>query len=298
MEASPQAYFDQLGNASQVFALFDLLPDVSFFVKDRQGRYVWLNPLGCEFCRVRSSRDAFGKTDRDFFPESRAAKYVADDEAVMRSGQPIVNRLEPAPEGEGSPHLVVTSKLPLRDATGAVVGVVGFSRRVESLSCLPFAWPKLARAVEILHRNFADPLRTQSLAKTVGLSVSQFERAFRKTFQSTPRQYLLRIRVEHACRRLAETGATLAEVAQACGFYDQAHFARAFQELMGVKPSVYRRQAQQPAVCPVPAEVLKAVSAARRSAKTKGPRCSFQAGDSQGGSSVQKKTGADFSAGF
>ena len=280
MEASPQAYFDQLGNASQVFALFDLLPDVSLFVKDRQGRYVWLNPLGCEFCRVRSSRDAFGKTDRDYFPEARAAQYMADDEEVMRSGQPIVNRLEPAPEEDGSPHLVVTNKLPLRDVSGQVVGVAGFSRRVESIRSLPFAWPKLARAVEILHRDFAGALRTQSLAKTVGLSVSQFERAFRKTFRTTPRQYLLRVRVEHACRRLAETGATLAEVAQACGFYDQAHFTRVFQEQMGVKPSVYRRQAQQPTVDPAPAEVLEAGAAARRSAKTKRPGRSFPTGDS------------------
>ena len=272
MEAYPQAYFDQLGNASQVFALFDLLPDVSLFVKDRQGRYVWLNPLGCEFCRVRSSREAFGKTDRDYFPEARAAQYTADDQEVMRSGQPIVNRLEPAPEGDGSPHLVVTNKLPLRDASGQVVGVAGFSRRVESIRSLPFAWPKLARAVEILHRDFAEPLRTQSLAKAVGLSVSQFERAFRKTFRTTPRQYLLRIRVEHGCRLLAESGVTLTEVAQACGFYDQAHFTRVFQELMGVKPSVYRRRAQQPAVAPAPAEVLNGGAAARRSAKTKGPR--------------------------
>jgi transcriptional regulator GlxA family with amidase domain len=138
----------------------------------------------------------------------------------------------------------------------------------------------LARAVEILHRDFAGALRTQSLAKTVGLSVSQFERAFRKTFRTTPRQYLLRIRVEHACRRLAETGATLAEVAQACGFYDQAHFTRVFQEQMGVKPSVYRRQAQQPTVDPAPAEVLEAGAAARRSAKTKRPGRSFPTGDS------------------
>ena len=64
---------------------------------------------------IKTEDDVIGKTDHDFYAASRADTYRADDEAVMASGIPMVNRLEPAPEPLGSPRLVTTSKIPLRD---------------------------------------------------------------------------------------------------------------------------------------------------------------------------------------
>ena len=67
---------------------------------------------------IKTEDDVIGKTDHDFYAASRADTYRADDEAVMASGIPMVNRLEPAPEPLGSPRLVTTSKIPLRDKEG------------------------------------------------------------------------------------------------------------------------------------------------------------------------------------
>src|SRR4051812_3358218 len=102
-EAS-EKLFASLDPISQILPIFDLLPDVSFFIKDRRGRFLALNRLGCEFCGVRAARDAYGKSDRDFFPRDRADTYIADDRIVMRTGQSVINRIEAAPEQEGSPH--------------------------------------------------------------------------------------------------------------------------------------------------------------------------------------------------
>ena len=57
-----QAFLSKI-SAAQLARLFDLLPDVSFFIKDRKGRFVALSPLGYEYCGVKSERDALGKTD-------------------------------------------------------------------------------------------------------------------------------------------------------------------------------------------------------------------------------------------
>src|SRR6187549_1999345 len=130
LSASRQGFLDGLA-AESLLQIYDLMPEVSFFMKDRDCRFIALNRLGCEFCGVPSEREALGCTDRDFFPANRADEYMADDRAVMASGRPILNRIEPAPEQEGSPHLVVTNKIPLRDRAGRIVGVAGFSRRVE-----------------------------------------------------------------------------------------------------------------------------------------------------------------------
>lgn len=138
-----------------IAGLFDILPDISVFMKDARGRFMFLNPRGCEYCGVASPDDAFGKTDLDFFPSAQAARYRADDRRVMADGVPMLNRVEPEPGGKGVPRLVVTSKLPLR-----------------------------------------------------------------------------------------ETRASVAEVAQTCGFYDQAHFCRAFSAAVGCAPLAYRRRHQ------------------------------------------------------
>ncbi len=67
-----EAFFQRLTPSQQPLALFDLLPDVSFFVKDLSGRFVALNRRGCEYCGVVSEDEAIGRTDHDFFPQSRA----------------------------------------------------------------------------------------------------------------------------------------------------------------------------------------------------------------------------------
>lgn len=233
-------FFQRLGPSDQAFALFDYLPGLSFFAKDRKGRFVALNQRGCEYCGVPSEQDAIGKTDHDFFPKSRADEYRADDFSVMDSGEAIVDRVESAPEDAGSPRLVMTSKVPLRDKRGRVIGVAGFSRQIERIQTPSGTVDAFANVMTHLHQNYSDRMSSDELASMAGLSVSHFERRFRHAFGASPRQYLVRIRVEHAARMLRETDKTISEIAQACGFYDHAHFSRSFRKIMQTSPSDYR----------------------------------------------------------
>ncbi|QDT04774.1 HTH-type transcriptional activator Btr [Rubripirellula lacrimiformis] len=233
-------FFRRLGPSDQTFALFDYLPGLSFFVKDRDGRFIALNRRGCEYCGVPNEEAAIGKTDHDFFPKSRADEYRADDFAVMESGDAIIDRVESAPEDAGSPRLVMTSKVPLRDKRGTVIGVAGFSRQIERIQTPSGSVDAFANVMSHLHENYADRLSSEDLAEMAGLSVSHFERRFRRAFGSSPRQYLVRVRVEHAARMLQETTKTVSEIAHACGFYDHAHFSRSFRKIMQQSPSEYR----------------------------------------------------------
>jgi AraC-like DNA-binding protein len=244
-------FFDRLGSHNQLLSLFGLLPDVNFFVKDRRGRFILLNPRGCELCGIESARDAIGKTDADFFPIGRAAEYMADDQRVMKSGQPIFNRVESAPSMEGSPHLVVTNKIPLHDKNGRIIGVAGISRHVAQVRSAPAAQRRLAKSVAHLHEHHRTALKTEALASIAALSVSQYERIFKKTFGTSPRQYLQRVRVESASRLLAETDDTVAAIGVECGFYDHAHFTKAFTKIAGLSPSRYRSERQSPQLRPV-----------------------------------------------
>ena len=224
--------------------LFDILPDISVFMKDRRGHFMFLNPRGCEYCGVRSVGEALGKTDRDFFPEDRAARYMADDSRVMADGMPVLKRVEPEPGGKGSPRLVVTSKMPLRDTRGQVIGVIGLSREVTGEAPASLGVGRVARAVHLFYARFGEKLSVAQVAKHVGVSVNQLERLFRRLIGESPQHCLLHIRIEQASRLLRESHASMAEVAQTCGFYDQAHFSRTFSGTVGCSPLAYRRRHQ------------------------------------------------------
>jgi len=242
---SPQAFLRQT-RGSELVRLFDLLPDVNFFIKDRAGRFMALNRCGWEYCGVQREKDAIGKTDLDFFPRRRATEYRKDDEAVMRSGKAIVNRVESAPEAEGSPRLVMTSKLPLRNAQGDIIGIAGISRRLDQVRSRASGEARFAKVIEKMHREPETALRSAEMAKMCGLSQSQFDRSFRTVFGTSARQYLLKVRIETACRELAETEDTVAALAVELGFFDHAHFTRCFRGLMGMTPAAYRAQSRNP----------------------------------------------------
>jgi len=238
------AFLKKIAQKHGVAQLFDALPDISVFMKDRRGRFMFLNPRGCEYCGVRKTEEAFGKTDHDFFPKAKADRYRAEDLRVMADGLPMLNHVESEPGRGGSPRLVMTSKMPLRDAQGKVIGVIGLSREVTGTAPASLGVGRVARAVELFYARYGEKLSVAQVARHVGVSVNQLERLFRRTVGESPQHYLLSVRIEQACRLLRESHASLAEVGQTCGFYDQAHFSRTFSAAMGCSPRAYLRRHQ------------------------------------------------------
>ena len=234
------AFFNSLAPDDQLLALFDLIPEVSFFVKDREGRFMSLSLHKHEHCGVKTEADAIGKTDHDFFSKPTADAYRADDLAVMESGAPLINRVEASPEVFDSPRLVATSKIPLRNRQGEIVGIAGFSRPLDEIGGDTDVSRRFAQVIKHIHRHYGEAMTSKELAKMAGLSVSQFERRFGEAFGVSPRQYLLRIRIESAARLLASTEQTVSEIAFACGFHDHAHLSKSFRKMMHVPPTRYR----------------------------------------------------------
>ncbi|GEM_PF-1114857 len=102
--------------------------DVAVFWKDRESRFLGANEKMLEALGAETLDDVLGKDDRDFFPEETAAGYLADDEAVMSSGEPAIDIVERLPSSNGGFEVLTTSKLPVRDYQGEVIGVTGYFR--------------------------------------------------------------------------------------------------------------------------------------------------------------------------
>jgi sigma-B regulation protein RsbU (phosphoserine phosphatase) len=110
-------------------SVIDNLPD-RIFVKDTEGRYVLDNVAHRRSLGREKMHDVTGRTVFDFFPRSVAEKFTEDDEQVMRGGGPIINREEPASENHGTRKWLSTTKVPLRNRAGRVVGIVGIGRDI------------------------------------------------------------------------------------------------------------------------------------------------------------------------
>jgi AraC family transcriptional regulator len=100
---------------------------------------------------------------------------------------------------------------------------------------------RLRRITDLVHARFEDELGLDELAQSVGLSTAHFARMFRKSTGETPHQFVLRQRLERAKAMLRSPDARILDVAVACGFKTQQHFAQVFRDVCGISPTGYRQ---------------------------------------------------------
>ncbi len=237
--ADVREWFDNL-SPGPFRHLFDHLPGTLFFAKDRQSRLMMGNPAFVRSCGFETEEQIVGLTDDGIFPPRLAEKYRRDDRRVMQSKKPLLSLIELFPNAEGNPEWFVTDKLPLFDRRGECCGVCGTVRSYEEQHAAIAPYLELAPVAEHIKANFRSALDATGLAKMAGLSVRQFTRKFRSTFQATPRDYLMRMRILHACSLLRSTTIPVTEVALQSGFYDHSDFARQFRRQMGLSATEYR----------------------------------------------------------
>jgi AraC family transcriptional regulator len=101
---------------------------------------------------------------------------------------------------------------------------------------------RLRRIKEFVDAKMDDDLTLCEMAQSVELSIAHFSRMFRKSTGETPHQFLVRHRVERAKEMLRSADARVIDVAVACGFKTQQHFAQIFRRVCGASPTEYRQE--------------------------------------------------------
>ena len=220
--------------------LFDALPDVVFFVKDVGGRYVVVNQTLVQRCGLREKSALIGRTPAEVFAHPFGQTYLAQDMAVLAGDGAIDDQLELHLYPNRDPGWCLTRKVALRDAHGRIIGLTGISRDLAMADKKNPAYRKVAAAVQMIHEQFDQPLHLPELARTANMSVAQIERYFLRIFHLTPRQMIIKTRLDAASRMLAGE-ASVAEIAQACGYGDHSAFTRQFKATVGVTPTQYRQ---------------------------------------------------------
>ncbi|MBU1878045.1 MAG: PAS domain-containing protein, partial [Chloroflexi bacterium] len=112
-----------------LYALMDNIPDTIYF-KDTASRFTRINKAQARLLGAQDPEAAVGKTDQDFFASEHAQAAYADEQAIVASGQPLIDKIERLRGADGQWRWVSATKAPIVGQDGRVVGLVGISRDV------------------------------------------------------------------------------------------------------------------------------------------------------------------------
>ena len=219
--------------------LVNTFTDSFYFAKDLLGRFVYANQLLFDYFDLADPKDAIGKTDADFFRGEITEQIRRDDLSVM-SGRAMVNKLELIEDGRGEVLWLITSKIALKNREGLIVGVEGVSRSARHTEMNMKPYNVFYDCINYMQKNFRQGIYIEKLASMACMSVSTFERKFKKQFGYSPKQHIKRLRIQESCR-LLRAGLTIQQAAMESGFCDQSYFTREFRAIMGKTPKKFQR---------------------------------------------------------
>ena len=246
---SPQLFqldfFRRCPAAATVMTLFDSLPNVAFYAKDTQSRYVRVNPTFVAIHDANDEADMLGQSDRDFHPPALAEAYIAEDRRVMKARRPIASQVWLVLHLRSLPHWYVSTKVPLFDQSGSIMGIAGAMYVIEQPVEQHRYFQELFPVIRHIEEQFAETISMARMAALAGLSSTHFNRRFQQLLRMSPTAYLRTVRIQAARRLLSTTSRVLADIAHETGFTDQSHFTRCFRETTGLTPGDYRGRYQR-----------------------------------------------------
>ena len=235
------AFINKVRPDSHFHLLFEHLTNICFFAKDIDGCLYVVNKAHVHHLGKSNELDVIGRKDSDFFPPSMYEKFRKDDLKVMENQSPLLQIVELFPNLQGIPDWYITNKIPLFSSDNKVMGVMGSIEKYEASKQVSLSDKRLLKMFKYIQNHFTENIAINNLASECRLSLRQFERKFREQLRITPRELIIKMRIQLACDQLQDPDNRLSEIAYHCGFYDQSALTRQFKKHMGFTPSQYRK---------------------------------------------------------
>jgi PAS domain S-box-containing protein len=213
--------------------------DSFYFAKNLQGIFICVDKSLLRHFHMQNSSDILGKTDFDIQRHDLAQKHRDDDKVIIESGKTVPSKIELVGDGKGNVKWVQTTKAPLRNIKGDVVGIEGLSRDIRMTKESIEPYNEFKNTISYLQKNFKNSVNIKDLAYQNAMSVSTFERKFKKHFGCSPSQFIKKLRIDHACDLLC-SNYDLSDIALECGFCDQSYFSKEFKKIMTMTPRQFK----------------------------------------------------------
>jgi len=230
---SPRLFYEQL---------LDTFSDLVFCVKDNEGRYIVVNDSFLLRVDARSKNAVLGKTAFDLFPKRLAERYHTQDQDVLRNGREINDCIDMTVYPNGSLGWCLTSKLPIRDGFGEIIGLITISKDLNMATQHDAVSSKFTETIDYIQNSFNEHLEIKTLATMACMTVSQFQRRMKMIYRMTVWQFIQKTRVNEVARLLKNSEIPMSQIAFRCGFCDQSALTRRFKESTGYTPREYRQR--------------------------------------------------------
>lgn len=139
----------------QLQALMDNIPDTIYF-KDTSSRFTRINRAHAKKFGISDPASAIGKSDFDFFPKVSASEKYADEQKIMKTGQPLINKVEKNIYSNGRTRWISATKVPIKSADQKVIGIVGISRDITPMVEADEKQAQLLKELETINQELTD----------------------------------------------------------------------------------------------------------------------------------------------
>lgn len=154
---APGDFSQSLANTQMLEAMLENIPDRIYF-KDTQSRFIKISRALANRLGVSHPDHAVGKTDFDFTTPDKAREYFEDEQRIIKTGEPLINKIERQILPNGDKAWSSTTKVPLRNTGGTIIGIVGINRDITDL--------KLAeQKIESINRELREASRQAGMAE-------------------------------------------------------------------------------------------------------------------------------------
>jgi AraC-like DNA-binding protein len=238
--AKRDAWLREIDPAHLFHRLFDVIPGVHFFAKNRKGELMFVSRNNPAPGPKADEAAVIGLTDFDLNPADMARSHVRDDARIYATERPLLNHVELWFDSLGMPDWFVVNKMPIWSRAGKIIGIMGFSQNYDGRAKTLLPLDGISKAVSHIRQHYQRDIALGELAQVAALSPRQLQRKFKAAFGVGPQQFLIKTRLLAGCHALREGQQTMVEIAYACGFSDQSAFARHFRLHIGMTPSQFR----------------------------------------------------------
>ncbi len=191
--------------------VIDTLPEY-IYAKDAQGRFILCNVTTARLMGATTPDNLIGKSDFAFYPRELAEQYFASEQPILREGKSLLDHEEPNIDATGRAKWDMTTKVPLRDSQGRIIGLVGVTRdiseRKRAEEMLERRAMQLHTAAEVSHAASSILNLDELLPQTVELIRDRFNLYYVGLFllDETERYAVLRAGTGKAGRKMLEAG--------------------------------------------------------------------------------------------